>query len=348
MPGATNPLTSRRSRTGEMTMRRSLLLVLVGAFALLMFGVSAGYAVRTNELTRQRNELSSEAAVQSELLDNYFERARSIILLTAHSPAFAKMYAAPGSAKAKIAAGGPVLANANEALRYLEQLYPDRVGEACFIDASGAEIARTVRGEVATADDLSPDESGNPFFAPTFAQPIGAVYQSRPYVSPDTFDWVIANSTPIPTIDRSKPAMVHFEVTLESFRKETAGPANRDMYVVDADSGAVVISSRVPQRIGAPLGEQSQRRVAALLPGWASTGRSDIDGHPAAYHRVTGAQGNANHWYVVTVAGTAFGPLTGVGPLPIIVVIGTLVLLGYVVMALRRGQAVLVNAASTD
>jgi diguanylate cyclase (GGDEF)-like protein len=329
-------------------MRRSLLLALVGAFALLMFGVSAGYAGRTNELTRERNQLSSEATEQSQRLDNYFERARSIVLLTAHNPAFAQLYATPSSAAAKIAAGGPALASANEALRYLEQLYPDRVGEACFIDASGAEIARTVRGELAMAADLSPDESRNPFFAPTFALPIGAVYQSRPYVSPDTYDWVIANSTPIPTADRSKPAMVHFEVTLESFRKETAGSTDRDMYVVDADTGAVVISSRVPQRIGAPLGNPSERRFAALLPGWGSTGGFDVDGHPAAYHRVKGVQGNANHWFVVTVADAAFGPLTGVGPLPIIVVIVTLVLLGYVVMALRRGQAVLVNAASTD
>src|SRR5689334_5770321 len=99
MLGATNPLTSRRSRNGEVTMRRSLLLVLVGAFALLMFGVSAGYAGRTNELTRERNELSSEAAEQSQRLDNYFERARSIILLTAHNPAFAQLYATPGTAK---------------------------------------------------------------------------------------------------------------------------------------------------------------------------------------------------------------------------------------------------------
>src|SRR6185437_4589548 len=107
--------------------RRSLLLVLAGALALLTVGVAAGYAGRTTELTRQRNELSSEAAEQSERLDNYFERARSIVLLTAHNPAFAAMYAVAGDAKAKLARGGPALANANDALRYLDQLYPDRV-----------------------------------------------------------------------------------------------------------------------------------------------------------------------------------------------------------------------------
>jgi diguanylate cyclase (GGDEF)-like protein len=328
--------------------RRSLLLVLAGALALLTVGVAAGYAGRTTELTRQRNELSSEAAEQSERLDNYFERARSIVLLTAHNPAFAAMYAVAGDAKAKLARGGPALANANDALRYLEQLYPDRVGEACFIDASGAELARTVRGEPATVADLSPDESQNPFFAPTFALPLGGVYQSKPYVSPDTADWVIANSTPIPTADRSKPAIVHFEVSVESFRKETAGREGRDLYVVDADTGAVVISSRLPQQIGAPLGNPSERRFAPLLGRWGAAGLVNVDGHPAAYRRVTASTGNANHWFVVAVASAAAGPLTGVGALPIIVVLVTLLLIGYVLMTLRRGQAVLVNAATTD
>jgi len=328
--------------------RRSLLLVLAGALALLVVGVAAGYAGRTTELTRQRNELSSEAVEQSQKLDNYFERARSIILLTAHNPTFAAFYAEPGNARSKIAANGPVLANANEGLRYLEQLYPDRVGEACFIDASGAEIARTVRGEPATAADLSPDESQNPFFAPTFALPLGGVYQSKPYVSPDTADWVIANSTPVPTADRSKPAIVHFEVSVESFRKETTGRDDRDMYVVDADTGAVVISSRLPQLIGAPLGNPSERRFAPMIRRWGVGGRFDLDGHPAAYSRITATAGNANHWFVVTVASGATGPLTGVGALPVIVVIVTLLLIGYVLMMLHRGQAVLVNAATTD
>jgi hypothetical protein len=49
-------------------------------------------------------------------------------------------------------------------------------GEACFIDAGGAENARAVRGERATFADLSPDESTNPFFAPSFALKSGEVH----------------------------------------------------------------------------------------------------------------------------------------------------------------------------
>ena len=43
-------------------------------------------------------------------------------------------------------ARGPEIRGAEEALDYLEELYPDSIGEACFIDRSGAENARYVRG----------------------------------------------------------------------------------------------------------------------------------------------------------------------------------------------------------
>jgi hypothetical protein len=138
---------------------------------------------------RPRNVLSSQAAVQAAALDGYFERARAIVLLSARNPAFARFYAAPGARRAKILAGGDKIAQVNSALAYLQQLYPDRIGEACFIDRGGAENARVVRGRRARPGELSPDESANPFFAPTFALAVSQVYQARPYVSPDTGEW---------------------------------------------------------------------------------------------------------------------------------------------------------------
>jgi hypothetical protein len=139
--------------------------------------------------------LANTASAQAQVLEDYFARARSIDLLTANNPAFRRFYAMPGDRTAKIRAGGPVLDEANEALGYLERLFPDSIGEACFIDRAGPEIARMVRGERATLEDLSHDESGAPFFGPTFALAHGQVYQARPYVSPDTKEWVISNST---------------------------------------------------------------------------------------------------------------------------------------------------------
>jgi hypothetical protein len=108
-------------------------------------------------------------------------------------------YARPGARAAKVRQGGPVLDEVNEALGNLEELFPDSIGEACFIDRAGPENARMVRGVRATVASLSPDESGNPFFGPTFALRPGQVYQARPYESPDTKEWVISNSTLMPT-----------------------------------------------------------------------------------------------------------------------------------------------------
>ena len=329
-------------------MRRSLLLVLAGALVLLVVGVSAGFAGHTSELTRERNDLTQEATGQAQVLNAYFARASSIVLLTAHGSEFRQFYAEPGTFDERVRRGGPVLDAVNDSLAYLQQLYPDRIGEACFIDTSGAEVARTVRGERATYADLSKDESKNPFFAPTFALGPNQAYQAKPYVSPDTDEWVIANSTLVPMADGSKPAIVHFEVTLDSFRREAAARADRTVLVVDADTGQVVINSTRPQQIGAPLGDPADLRFRGAVHGWGAAGGLRLDGRQAAYQRIAAAPGNANNWYVVTVAGGAPGILAGVGVLPFLMVLATLLLIGFLLVALRRGQNVLVSAANTD
>src|SRR4051812_27244819 len=186
-------------------MRRSLVLVLLGALVLLIIGVSAGFAGHARAVTRERNELGHDAAEQAEVFNAYFTRARSIILLTAHGSEFRRFYAEPGDHDRRVRRGGATLDAVNDSLAYLQQLYPDRIGEACFIDAAGAENARTVRGQRAGYADLSADESKNPFFKPSFALGPNQVYQAKPYVSPDTDEWVISNSTLVPMPDGSKP-----------------------------------------------------------------------------------------------------------------------------------------------
>src|SRR2546429_4663433 len=135
-------------------MRRVLLLVLAGAVALLAVGTGAGLAGHANALTRERQELAQRATEQSQVLNDYFERSRSIMLITAQNPAFAQLYDLPGGSDARIRSGGVLLRQANDAMDYLEKLYPDRIGEACFIDADGGEKAPGGRGERAAIDDL--------------------------------------------------------------------------------------------------------------------------------------------------------------------------------------------------
>jgi hypothetical protein len=215
--------------------------------------------------------LRNTTSAQAQLLEGYFSRAQSIDLLTANNPAFQDFYERPGGRTAKVRSGGPVLDKVNRALGYLEQLFPTSIGEACFIDRDGPENAHIVRGVRATVENLSPDESGASFFAPTVALREGRVYQATPYVSPDTKEWVVSNSTLMPTRDGSKRAIVHFEVTIESFRKVAATLSSQfDIAVVDARTGLVVIDSRRPSR--------SARRSAT--PATSGSGRSSPPAPP--------------------------------------------------------------------
>src|SRR5579862_3696216 len=292
-------------------MRIVAIAALIGS--LVLAGVAAMLGVSSLDSQRRQTALVLDARAQSEAasLGSYFARARAITLVTAQNPAFARFLAEPGTLRQKLASGGPNLAAANQALRYLEHLYPASIGEACLIIASGHELARVVDGKPATVADLSPDESGNPFFKPTFGEPIGVVYQAPPYRSPDTHLWVIANSTPIGSSGHAL-ALVHFEITLDSFRQE-ASVSGAHIVVLDRDSGLAVVDSGRPQGRGA-LGYQPDRSLAAAAHVTASDGTLTVDGHPAAFAAVPRVAGNANRWIVVAISPKAAGvTLAGIG-----------------------------------
>jgi diguanylate cyclase (GGDEF)-like protein/putative nucleotidyltransferase with HDIG domain len=228
-------------------------------------------------------------------------------------------------------------------------LFPDSIGEACFIDRAGPEIARMVRGLRATSADLSPDESAAPFFGPTFALRHGQVYQARPYVSPDTKEWVISNSTLLPTTDGSKPAIVHFEVTIESFRKVAARLGSQfNLTVVDADSGQVLIDGRRPQQVGAPLGVPDDHRFRPVISAGKRQGSSSVGDRPVAYQRLQQRPGNANQWYVVAAARAPVGPLYGVSAWSIALVVAALALLVFAAISFLTHHRLLVATSMTD
>ncbi|GIF02158.1 HD domain-containing phosphohydrolase [Paractinoplanes rishiriensis] len=329
-------------------MRRFLLFCVVSAMALLAAGISSGLVGHTGKLANLGNELSHDATQQSLRISSYFQRASSGILLTAHNQAFRDFYAQPGDRRARVRQGGPTLDAVNDALIYLEQIYPNRIGKAGFIDSSGAEYARTVRGERAPIDSLSPDESKNPFFAPSFALGAGEVYQSKPYRSQATGEWVIANAAFVPMTDGFTAAIVAFEVTFESFRREASANPGRTVLVVDADTGAVVINSTRSQQGGSALGDPDDKRFRDLVGGWRANGRLNLGGHLAAYERIAASPGNANRWYVVSVTNQPVGRMVGVGIVPIVAVLAALILIGYAVIMLHRAQNALTRVANTD
>nr|WP_240942059.1 GGDEF domain-containing protein [Planosporangium thailandense] len=141
--------------------------------------------------------------------------------------------------------------------------------------------------------------------------------------------------------------MVHLEITVEGFRKELDNGYGH-LLIVDADSGEVIIDSARPQGANQPLGDPENQTFAPLVRQWGDGGFVQVDGRQVAYQRVPAAVGNDNHWYAVTVAPAPTGLLTGVGWLPCVVLVTSLLIISYALRTLRRRQSALVQAANTD
>src|SRR5690348_15775478 len=332
-------------------MRTMSLTALILSIALL----ALGFGVAVNEHNRHQaaveRAMADKATTHAATLDASLARARTITLVMAHNAAFRGFYLEPGSRASKLHPGSTYIDGANDALVYLESLFPKQIGELCFIDRSGSENARVVHGKRAPVSDLSPDEAANPFFHPTFALRAGQVFQSRPYVSPDTHDWVIGNATPIPLgAQRRSVAIVHYELSVESFRRELrSDDHDYAIDVVDARTGRVIIDSSHPQRVGVPLGVPGDRRFAGMAKLGGTSGSTTVGGHVAAYRRLRGVDGDANDWIVLAVANHAApGFLGDVGPAALTILAVAVMLMTLAVISLRASRRELQAAATTD
>ncbi len=297
---------------------------------LALLSVTSIATQRAQDDAARDERLRSAVQAATAVLDAYFQRARDIVLITSRNPAFAQFYADGRPRETKVA-DVSTTAQVSGALNYLQVLHPGAIGEACFIDVSGSENARVVRGITASTASLSPNESVQKFFAPTIALASGQVYQAAPYESPDTHEWVISNSTPLDG-PVGALAIIHYEVTIESFREAIANavPPGLEVDVVDRDSGASLINSRRPQRRDAALGWPRELQWRSISRG-AIGGVADAGGARVATQVVARSVGNANDWFLAASA-----PLTpllsfdGVGPF-------SLVLLGFAVLFLAFG-----------
>ena len=109
-----------------------------------------------------------------------------------------------------------------------------------------------------------------------------------------------------------KPAIVHFEITVESVRRRAATSSEQfDIAIVDASTGEVILDSRFAQRAGKPTSHNARdwRTPAPERPlgpaarpqvrvscGFeeVAPGAFDADGRPAAYARVELGRLNQN------------------------------------------------------
>jgi diguanylate cyclase (GGDEF)-like protein len=330
------------------------LAVFVALVVLLPLLAFATVSQDRDEARDADRTLSYEANEQATNVSDYFGRSRALTQILAKNPAFVEFYATPGRRSEKIRAQIRSVREANEALAHLETLFPGSIGEACFIDASGPENARAVKGRIESIKNLSPDETGASFFAPTFALRPDQVYQSRPYVSPDTNEWVIANSAPIELPGRSTPAIVHFEITLESLRRAAATLSKElDVFIVDARSGEIVIDTRYPYVGKArPAGLRTVRGGVAAIPNVASLGKSGaftLEGHRVAYQRLVREGENANDWIVVARSRSqAAGWLGTISLWQVVVLLMLALAIPIVFFGWRRAQTDLTRAANTD
>jgi diguanylate cyclase (GGDEF)-like protein len=275
---------------------------LLVAAGLLSLAVGASIAEHKKRDREAYHELQLLAVEHSEDVEAYFARSRSLTKLLSLNPSFREFYELRGTRAQQIRVGGRALREARRGLVALFDVLPNAVGEACFIDRSGAENARAVRGRIAPNSQLSQNERGNPFFVATFARPPNDVYQSAPYRSPDTHDLVLANAAVIPSNDGVKHAIVHFEISLASLaRSITPKTPGYEVVVVDRRTGAVIVDTAHARQPSMPLGSSPDRRFAQLASTRRKAGTFEVGGRDAAYDRVATSAGNINDWAVAVL-----------------------------------------------
>jgi diguanylate cyclase (GGDEF)-like protein len=293
-------------------------------------------AVAFAQERKQQTGLQRDAAQVSASFSSYFERARSLNLLLAQNQTFA--VATQGSVNREAA---------NRALSYLEVLYPGAIGEACLIADHGHEIARVTHGQSSDVAHLSMNEAANPFFGPTLRLRPNEVYQAAPYVSPDTHNWVISNSTWIRLADNSR-LIVHFEVSLASFGQYLGDRmGSRHVAVIHGRSGEVILQDHNALPTATPPGRfpitdwstaYATQSTASSVP--------RIDNAHGVFKRIARTEGNANDWYVAEwdTARASFLPSwVGIGGAALGVV-----LIGAALWVLRHQQNAFRAAARLD
>ncbi len=304
--------------------------------------VAAGRASAVDDLD---HELTTRATASAAALSEYFDRARSINLLLANDAAFDGYRPGEVAGDLAPAASGD---SANRAMAYLETLYPGRISEACLIDRDGVELARVVEGEIASGTDLSGDESGNPFFAPTLRLPAGRVYQAAPYVSEDTDQWVISNSTPMVDAAGVPWGLVHFELALDTFRPAADSRSGYSAAIVDTRTGRLLLEDDRPLGVDEP-GRAGSPLLEAAVGSAVGVSSATVDGHRVAVARVAVEEDNANAWAVVVTAPESVTAWSGsIGPAPVAMLLAAVVLLVFAGLNLRGSQRELRHASLTD
>jgi diguanylate cyclase (GGDEF)-like protein len=273
-----------------LVMVAGLLPLALGAFLLMR---EAGVHARRAQDDRLRTAAASELTA----LTQSFARARALLEVTAVSPVWRELADRPRPAGADAAA----LRRAHEALKALRVGYGvGFAGGAEAIDDTGHELAVVRPPGWAPPRRLAGGATRQRFFWASTMLPQGTVYQSVPYVSADTHQWVVSSSTAAVT-GPGRRVILQLQVPVESLRREARLRAHgAEVTVMDARTGLVVFSSGPDQGVARPRSDL--RRLARVTRTGRPTGLLDVGWRRAAYSHLDPSAGNANDWYVVVAA----------------------------------------------
>ncbi len=226
---------------GSMSIRSKLaILVLLATVAsALVVGALMWRTAASLFLEQAHSDLDKKNQAVATELDTLAERATSAMRLTRRDSAYTRYFQALADGSQPSASA---LAQVTDTLKTLHSMFS--IDEACVIGANGVELAREVDGQLATATDLSPDESEHEFFSAALRLGDGQIYRSiLPYRSEDTNEWALAHATPIRLDDGPAVGMLHFEIPFRWFVDKVRANTRDGSYAfLIARTGQVLIA----------------------------------------------------------------------------------------------------------
>jgi diguanylate cyclase (GGDEF)-like protein len=269
-------------------------LALLGV-ALLVTGLALAGGARSAR-DDWHAELARDADAQASSFGSALDRAGSVALLLAQSPAFSSDLRSEDDRS-----------HAEVALGYLSVLYSYELEEASLLDEKGHELLRIVGGTAVPRRELARDGASRQWFAPTMALPSGQVYQGPPHRSDGSDHWVLSTTTWIPhgSIGGGR-LLVHFELDLDSFSRFFPASGGRHNALVEGVGGHIVLEDGERAMHAAGSGEQGWPRE--LIRQAPADRAVDVDGNTVAVSRVRVLEqgtelslddGRSGGWYAV-------------------------------------------------
>jgi methyl-accepting chemotaxis protein len=254
--------------------------------------------------TAQNTELKTAAANTEVIVTEEFERAGAVALLASQDEIYKQFFQAPGSTRSKVASDTVPRQGIDDRLMYQQTLFPGSISRSGLIDIdTGQEIAEVVNNLPSPVAILQHHAGDHlPFFAPVVSMPAGWVYQSTPYFSKETDEWVIANATTV-SVGEHERAVLYFELTMSAMRAkflEREGDAT--MRAVSDHTGFVAIDSRISQSAQDSYGQSGDKTFTGKIRDFADEGLLTLGDQRVAYVRMQPSETlqirNANDWFV--------------------------------------------------